>query len=184
MMGQDRRASRARLVFCIGAALVALCMGLGCTGKTRGVGAAEPRLLPVSGDVRVGECADPAAQGVFGDAPALQHADRDLDGDGIDEVVVADRNLCTADSNCHWNIYRTQGECHRYVGTISAASIQRLARRGEAGFFGLRGWWNLTGGRRMLMQEFAFQRGGYRLVDALLCRHVEDDRIVCEERGR
>jgi hypothetical protein len=117
-------------------------------------------------------------------SPTPWRADRDLDGDRTLEIVVADRTLCTAQGNCHWNLFRREGDCQRYLGTISAAAIQRTPQRGEDGFFGLRTWWHFTGGGRMLMQEYAFRRGGYRLIEALLCRQEGDDRVLCEEQGR
>lgn len=144
----------------------------------------NPQALPVRADVQVGQCADPAKHGVVGRTPNLVRADRDLDGDDVAEVVVADRELCTVEGNCHWNLYHRQGRCYRYLGTVSAASLQRIRPRGEGGFFGLRGWWKLTAGNRMLLQEYRFRRGGYRLVEALPCRQANDDRIVCAERGR
>lgn len=162
-------------------ALVLQVVGCGSRGPAR---PRHPQALPVRADVEVGECADPSKQGVFGRTPNLIHADRDLDGDDVAEVVVADRELCTVEGNCHWNLYRRQGSCHRYLGTVSAASLQRIEPRGEQGFFGLRGWWKLTAGDRMLLQEYRFRRGGYRLVEALPCRQAEDDRILCAERAR
>ncbi|MEM9494092.1 MAG: hypothetical protein AAGC55_33410 [Myxococcota bacterium] len=118
---------------------------------------------------------------MLGDAPVLQRANRDLDGDDIVEEVVADSKLCTNEGNCHWNVFRVEGGCHRFLGTISAAGIQRVRPRSEDGFYGLRSVWRLTGGNRILVQEYRFRRGGYRLVDAVLCRQLDDDRIICED---
>lgn len=167
--------------------LGALCAAASaCVSQKRTVGAAVPAAapLPVRTGADVGACADPTSEGVFSQNPAIERADRDLDGDRIKEMVVMDRTLCTAEKNCHWNIYRTESGCHRYVGTVSAFAIQRLQTRGEQGFFSLRGIWNLTSGQRVLMQEYRFRRGGYRLHEALLCRYDHDDRLLCEERGR
>ena len=156
-----------------------------CVNRKRSLaGPPVPRALPTRSAVQVGGCADPTRHGVFGDKPDLQRADRDLDGDGVDEMVVMDATQCTPDRNCHWNLYRTEAQCHRYLGTVSAFAIQRLTVRDERGFFGLRGWWHLTGGKRLLMQEYRFRRGGYRLVEALLCRQDGDDLLLCEDRGR
>ena len=118
----------------------------------------------------------------MGDRPSPWRADRDLDGDGADELVVADRTLCTSEGNCHWNLYRAEGDCHRYLGTVSAVGIQRIRPRGEDGFYGLRGWWRLTSGGRVLLQEYRFRRGGYRLVEAFLCRQASDDQLLCQEQ--
>lgn len=131
--------------------------------------------------VRVGDCADPGRDGVLGAAPALERADRDLNGDGAPEAVAVDRNLCSEQGNCHWNVFSRQGSgCFRYLGTISAAAIEPLEDRGERGFFDLRGWWRFKGGQRALVQEYRFRRGGYHIVEAMVCREI-DDRLLCAE---
>jgi hypothetical protein len=150
-------------------------------GRARPATPARPRPLPVAPTVRTGECADPDRDGVIGAAPALAHADRDLDGDGKDEVVIADRNMCTPEGNCHWNVFHDAAGCLRYVGTISAARVQRLPRRGEQGFADVRALWYLTGENRLLLQEYRFRRGGYRIADVLLCRLSGDDSVLCAE---
>ena len=155
-----------------------------CVAKKRAVGVSTAPPLPVRTGPDVGTCADPTREGTFGDRPIIERADRDLDGDGVDEMVVMDRTLCTPEHNCHWNIYRIESGCHRYVGTVSAYAIQRLSTRDENGFYGLRGVWRLTGGQRVLLQVYRFLRGGYRLQEAFLCRYDDGDRLLCEERGR
>lgn len=134
--------------------------------------------------VGVGSCADPARDGVVGAHPHLEHADRDLNGDGRPELVVADRSLCTAAGNCRWNIFtrRAGTHCYRYIGTVSAKAIEALPERDEDGFHELRGWWALTGRGRMLLQEYQFRYGGYRIQRALLCRRQED-RVICGRDG-
>ena len=130
---------------------------------------------------RVGQCADPEQGGVIGAHPRLSRADRDLDGDDRPEVVVADRTMCTAHGNCYWNLYsqdRSAG-CQRYLGTIAASVIDRLTRRGDDGFHDLRGWWQLTADSRVLLQEYRYRHGGYRVVEALVCRQEGDDRLLC-----
>ena len=114
------------------------------------------------------ECADPQRAGVMGKRPRIARADRDLDGDDRPEVVVADRAMCTAHGNCYWNLYsrdRSAG-CQRYLGTIAASVIDRLARRGDEGFHDLRGWWQLSAESRVLLQEYRYRHGGYRVVEA------------------
>jgi hypothetical protein len=117
---------------------------------------------------------------VVGASPSLIHADRDLDGDDRPEVVVADENLCSSDGNCHWNLFAVSGDppCARYLGTVAAEALEAPGSRGEDGFLDLRGWWALTGGGRMLLQEYHFSHGGYRLTDALVCRR-DEDRLLC-----
>ena len=130
---------------------------------------------------RVGQCADPERGGVMGSRPRLARADRDLDGDDRPEVVVADRSMCTAHGNCYWNLYsqdRSAG-CQRYLGTIAASVIDRLTRRGDEGFHDLRGWWQLSADSRVLLQEYRYHQGGYRVDEAMVCRQEGDDRLLC-----
>jgi len=156
----------------------ALALGLALAGactRTRTYGP-----VPVSVG-RVGQCADPVRGGVLSERPRLSRADRDLDGDRQPEVVVADRRMCTAQGNCYWNVYtkdRTSG-CQRYLGTVAAAFIDRLARRGDDGFHDLRGWWRLSSDSRVLLQEYHYRHGGYRVVEAMACRQEGDDRLLC-----
>lgn len=181
MSAQDLvQAQRSLRMAALGCALLAF------SACSRGSSTAPttPLPLPVRGNVHLGDCADPRKHGVVGEAPSLWRADHDLDGDNVSEVVVADRTLCTREGNCHWNLYRKDGECHRYLGTVSAAHIQRLLPRSEQGFFGIRAWWKFAGGERILMQEYRFRHGGYRLVDALLCRQSEGNHMVCAETSR
>jgi hypothetical protein len=150
-------------------------------GGSRPKTAEGPRPLPVQPTVRAGECANPERDGVLADRPALSRADRDLDGDGKDEVVIADRNICTPEGNCHWNVFHDDAGCLRYVGTISAARVQRLPRRGEHGFADVRAIWYLTSENRLLLQEYRFRRGGYRIAEVVLCRQSGDDSVLCTE---
>lgn len=150
-------------------------------GGSRPKTAEGPRPLPVQPTVRAGECANPERDGVLADRPALSRADRDLDGDGKDEVVIADRNICTPEGNCHWNVFHDDAGCLRYVGTISAARVQRLPRRGEHGFSDVRAIWYLTSENRLLLQEYRFRRGGYRIAEVVLCRQSGDDSVLCAE---
>lgn len=152
----------------------ALTLAVGCGGKDR-----RPKLAAVA-NARVGDCADPETSGVVSASPSLRHADRDLDGDRAPELVVADRAMCSGE-NCYWNVFTDDAAagCRRYVGTISGAAIDRLGRRGDDGFRALRGWWRLGGDDRYLLQLYEYRRGGYRLVEALLCRREADDRLLC-----
>lgn len=147
----------------------------------------KPQLLPVP-VIAVGSCARPEADGVVGTSPRLDHADRDLSGDGTPEIVVVDRNLCTAVGNCYWNVYvRAAGDgtsCDRYAGTIAGAALEPLAGRGGDNMVDVRGYWKLTGEARVLVQDYRFVRGGYQVTDALLCRREADDRLLCAEDAR
>jgi hypothetical protein len=139
---------------------------------------------PVS-SAQVGQCADPNRAGAVSARPRIQRADRDLGGDARLEVVAADRGLCTADGNCYWNVFTFDeaADCHRYAGTIAASVIDLLARRGEDGYHDLRAWWRLTGGSRVLLQEYRYRHGGYRMEEAMVCRQEGDDRLLCAEES-
>ncbi|HTE55369.1 MAG TPA: hypothetical protein VK698_31160 [Kofleriaceae bacterium] len=130
---------------------------------------------------QVGQCADPSRNGVVSARPRLSRADRDLDGDRRPELVVTDRTLCTAQGNCYWNVYAQDASagCQRYLGTVAASVIDRLARRGDDGFHDLRGWWQMSSDSRVLLQEYRYRHGGYRIVDTMLCRQEGDDRLQC-----
>jgi hypothetical protein len=115
---------------------------------------------------------------VLSSTPELDRGDRDLDGDGALEAVVADRTLCTRAGNCRWNIFGKEQGCWRYLGTVAAAGLELLPDRGEGGYQPLVGWWRFEG-RRSLRQEYRYRLGGYRLVDTLICREQDDDRVLC-----
>jgi hypothetical protein len=115
-------------------------------------------------------------------SPKLDRADRDLNGDGAVENIVVDRAMCTSDGNCYWNVFvpphGSDRECSRYAGTFAAAALEPLGSRGEDNMTDVRGYWNLHGGR-LLLQSYRFVRGGYQIVEALLCRRAADDRLDC-----
>jgi hypothetical protein len=161
-----------------------------CGGKARPPARLTDRPAPT---VQVGACGQPERDGIVGTRPAPRHADRDLDGDGVAEVVVADKGLCTAEGNCWWNVFVLGGgrggddpdaACARYAGTLAAASLESLAGRGDDGFADVRGTWNLASDGRFLVQDYRYVRGGYQVVDALLCRRENDDRLLCTEDER
>lgn len=148
---------------------------IGCSGtpKRRPITAPAPTVTP-------GTCADPSRDGSVSANPDLKHADRDLDRDGVAEVVVADRALCNG-RNCHWNLFRVDkrdgATCHQFLGTISGASIE-VSTPGEAGFPELRGWWMFSDDRA-LMSVYHFREVGYRLIETLLCRQDGGDGVRC-----
>jgi hypothetical protein len=142
-----------------------------------------PRTKPAS-TVQLGSCADPSRDGVLGPSPKLERADRDLDGDGVAEVIVTDRAACTAEGNCAWNVFATRaGDCTRYLGTFVAAALEPLNARGDDNMVDVRGYYNLHGGR-MLLEGYHFVRGGYEQTDALVCRRESDDKLACAEDSR
>jgi len=158
------------------ASLVGACGGRSVTKSTK---------LPTApnANVGVGDCGDPGRNGVVSVRPNMKRADLDLNDDGRPEPVVADRSLCTKEGNCHWNIFvrdATTG-CHRYVGTVAGAGMQRSHERGDDGFSDLRGWWDFGRGGRLLFQHYRFRRGAYHIIEALICHRQEGGRVLCAE---
>ena len=131
--------------------------------------------------IQVGACGQPGRDGVMGASPEAKRADRDLNGDGKPETIVVDRRMCTPEGNCYWNVFVVPpvDECFRYAGTFAGAGLEPLTSKGEDNMIDVRGYWNLHGGRRLL-QSYRFVRGGYQIVDALLCRQsTGDDKLEC-----
>jgi hypothetical protein len=145
-----------------------------------------PRPIPAT-SVQVGSCANPGRDGVLGPSPRLDRADRDLNGDGVAEAIVVDRSLCTAEGNCYWNVFvlppAGSSECARYVGTFEGGALEPLTTTGDDNMADVRGYWNLHGGR-LLLQSYKFLHGGYRIVDALLCKRAGDDTLECADSER
>jgi hypothetical protein len=159
--------------------VLVLLLVLGCGGRSN---VSKPRVIPTP-SVQVGQCGEPGRDGVMGESPKVDRADRDLDGDSVVENIVVDRGMCTPSGNCYWNVFRApreSSECSRYVGTFEGAALEPLADKGEDNMRDVRGYWNLQGGR-LLLQSYRFIRGGYQLTDALLCKRAADDRLECAE---
>ena len=136
--------------------------------------------------IQVGACGEPTRDGVMSDKPRLEHADRDLDGDGRPEQIVVDRNKCSSDQNCYWNVFaapRDPGDCARYIGTFEGAALETLASKGDDNMTDVRAYWNQHGGR-MLLESYRFERGGYRVTDVLQCKRAADDRLECADTER
>lgn len=117
-------------------------------------------------------------------APRRDRADRDLDGDGTAEAIVVDRSLCTGEGNCYWNVFVVPPagapDCARYAGTFEGSALEPLATKGDDNMADVRGYWNLHGGR-LLLQSYRFLRGGYRIVEALICKRADDDKLDCAD---
>jgi len=147
---------------------------------------ATPREMPLP-SIQVGACGQPGRDGVMSTSPRPEHADRDLDGNGVVEVIVVDRSMCTPEGNCYWNVFLSppagSTECARYAGTFAAAALEPQTSRGDDGLSDVRGYWNLHGGR-LLLQSYRYQRGGYQLVEALLCMRGSDDKLECMDDER
>ncbi|HEX4423641.1 MAG TPA: hypothetical protein VH165_37280 [Kofleriaceae bacterium] len=145
--------------------------------------ATTPRAIPMP-SVQVGSCATPGRDGVIGARPRLDRADRDLNGDGAVEAIVVDRSLCTGEGNCYWNVFISpaagSSDCARYAGTFEGRALEPLPTKGDDNMADVRGYWNLHGDR-LLLQSYRFLRGGYRIVEALLCRRSNDDQLDCAD---
>ena len=117
-------------------------------------------------------------QGAPLDPAATDRADR------ADRPARRDRALCTAEGNCYWNVFLMPAagasECPRYAGTFEGGALETLTSKGDENMADVRGYWNLHGGR-LLLQSYRFVHGGYRLVDALLCKRSGDDRLDCAD---
>ncbi len=159
---------------------------------THPAGPTTPRARDVpTPSVQVGACGEPGRDGVLSDHPKSERADRDLDGDGRAEIIVVDRNKCTAEGNCYWNVFaQPMGECVRYLGTFAAAGtevpnggLELLGSKGDDNMSDVRGHWVLRNGR-LLLQSYHFTRGGYRMTDVLLCKQATDDRLECADSDR
>jgi hypothetical protein len=143
------------------------------------------RALPMP-SIQVGACGEPTRDGVLSERPRIEHADRDLDGDGRAEMIVVDRNKCTPDANCYWNVFeapRDPGDCARYLGTFEGAALEPLASQGDNHMTDVRAYWKQNGGR-MLLESYRFERGGYRVTDVLQCKRAGDDRLECADAQR
>ncbi|MFT3699577.1 MAG: hypothetical protein QM831_40895 [Kofleriaceae bacterium] len=136
--------------------------------------------------VQPGMCGTPGKDGVMSASPRIDHADRDLDGDGRPEVIVVDRNKCDDHGNCYWNVFKqTPGECARYLGNFAGAALEPLASKGDENMADVRAYWTQSSGR-MLLQPYRFVRGGYLIDDGdvLQCKRASDDRLECADTKR
>ncbi len=162
-------------------AVLGSCM-TACGGRAR---TPAPTTTPVAptANVGVGDCGDPGRNGVVSAKPSIKRADLDLNNDGDKEPVVADRALCSKDNNCHWNIFVKDPAtgCHRYAGTVAGAGLERATERGDDGFADLRGWWDFGASGRLLLQHYRYRSGAYRIIEAMICRRQEGDRLLCAE---
>jgi hypothetical protein len=150
-----------------------------CSGGNRRV--STPREMPQP-TIQVGACGVPERDGVIGTAPRLEHADRDLNGDGTVETIVMDRAICTPEKNCYWNVFisppaGTQA-CSRYAGTFAGTALEPLAAKGDDNMSDVRSYWNLHGGR-LSLESYRFVRGGYQRIEGLICKRGSDDKLEC-----
>lgn len=173
--------SRSTLVLRVAAPVLAL-MVAGCPGKTRPATPVAPTVVHQVTTIEVGACGVPERDGVVSAAPILVRADRDLDGDGQPEAVVADQAMCTALGNCYWNVFlpATDGGCARFAGALAGAYLEPRAPGPGGVPAPVRAYWNLQA-PRLLVQDYEFRRGGYVIVDTLVCRREADDRLSCSE---
>jgi hypothetical protein len=149
-----------------------------CGGNRR---VSTPREMPAP-TIQVGACGVPERDGVMGGSPKIDHADRDLNGDGVSETIVVDRSICTSEGNCYWNVFlapaRGSQECSRYAGTFAGAALEPLPAKGDDNMSDVRGYWNLHGGR-LSLESYRFVRGGYQRTEGLICKRGSDDKLEC-----
>lgn len=145
-----------------------------------------PTEVPTA-SVAPGDCGTPGKDGVMSTSPRVDHADRDLDGDGVPEIIVVDRAKCDAAGNCYWNVFKqgAPGECAHYLGNFAGAALEPLATRGDDNMLDVRAYWNQHGGR-MLLEPYRFVRGAYQIDDdnVLQCKRATDDRLECADTKR
>lgn len=150
-------------------------------------GGTTPSAHPVpTPSIQVGACGEPTRDGVLSDRPRLEHFDRDLDNDGRPEAVVVDRNKCTGEANCYWNVFvmpRDPGDCAHYIGTFEGAALETLGSKGDDNMADVRAYWQQRGGR-MLLESYHYVRGGYRVTDVIQCKRAGDDRLECADSER
>jgi hypothetical protein len=161
-------------------------LGIALAACARGKAATPTTMRVPTATIQPGACAEPERDGVMSTSPRVDHADRDLDGDGQVEVIVVDRARCTEDGNCYWNVFRRSrdpGECARYAGTFAGSALETLGSRGEDNMSDVRAYWK-QGGNRMLLQSYRFVRDGYRIEDVLQCKRAPDDRLDCADTNR
>jgi hypothetical protein len=165
-------------------AVVGTLILLGCTHPR---GSTTPQQVPTP-SVQPGECGVPGRDGVMSAAPKIDHADRDLDGDGHPEIIVVDRAKCDARGNCYWNVFKPPvgpGACAHYIGNFAGAVLEPLASKGDENMSDVRAYWNQASGR-LLLQPYRFIRGGYLIDDGdvLQCKRATDDRLECADTKR
>lgn len=162
-------------------------VALTCAACHREPRTTTPRPMPTP-SVQVGACGEPGRDGVMGAQPKVDRADRDLNGDGTLEAIVVDRAMCSGDGNCYWNVFvaparGSEQQCTRYAGTFAAAALEPMSSKGEDNMSDVRGYYTLHGGR-LSLETYRFVRGGYQIVDALLCRRAADDKLECMDSDR
>lgn len=169
-----------------------LFLAAGCTSKPRRAAmVVEPQVALSSDDLPAGvEYLDPngACAGVFmarggSMAGVWVEARRDVDGDGAEDVVIADRRMCDERNNCQWQLYRgglpASGDggagCPQFAGAVDGQALavvdnDEKPRR-------LQGIWRLEADR-VLRHEYRLIAGIYQLTSVSMCR-IEAERVIC-----
>ena len=151
------------------AILIAVALGGACAGQEW---TGETRPQPAA-TVAPGACAHPGRDGIIGAGKHFFREPADFNEDGIPEVLVADRGLCTPADNCFWNIYAPDatGRCesHVYLGALAGDDFNSLGVHGERNYVNLRVVWHLSG-TNFLAEDYVFRGNGYVMVDSRECR--------------
>ena len=127
--------------------------------------------------MQVGACARPDRDGVLSaHAPDSSAPTAISMATASHEAIVVDRSLCTADGNCYWNVFVAPpagaSECARYAGTFEARCAGAAGHRWATTTWPTSAATGTYTAARFLLQSYRFLRGGYRIVEALLCKRA------------
>lgn len=114
-------------------------------------------------------------------APQWVRSDRDFDGDGVVDVVIADRRACDAVGNCYWQLYKgapataAGARCPEFVGEVAGATLAVVEN--DESPMRLQGLWRLSA-TRVMRHEYRLVGGRYELQAVAVCA-LGADAIVC-----
>lgn len=114
-------------------------------------------------------------------APLWVRSERDFDGDGILDVVIADRRACDELGNCYWQLYQSSpavaagADCPRFVGEVAGATLAVVEN--DESPMRVQGLWRLSAAR-VMRHEYRLVGGAYELQSAAVCL-VGDKSILC-----
>lgn len=109
-------------------------------------------------------------------APVWVRSERDFDGDGRADVVIADQTQCDERGNCRWQLFQHQtAACPVYVGELAGATLAIVESDEKP--MRLQGIWYLAD-NRVLRHEYRMVDGRYELSSATVCR-LDADVVQC-----
>ena len=93
----------------------------------------------------------------------------DLDGDGVDDDLVAQDEYCGATGNCSYTVYLSGHGCTRWAGEVGGVAVEPTAVT-HGGVRDLAGYWK---GGCVAMEgtgtTWAFDGRQYRAIDSYTC---------------